>query len=561
MPPVIVNHLLNTDAQRRFLEVSLGRRVVKGDLTASYSESVAASFQVSAYNALGEGEWDGCEAAYYAGLNIPESDRTFHTGALATGYDSGPQQTDTLFEEDVPHTRTATIGYKLPEGVGDEDTKSNPPTNFEGVFRTKKCPDFNSLGVQTDFSYTANPAREIVEVLLTYARMPFVPDAYANMAEYWLSRFDWANWTAFRDYHDTLETVDYRLHDFRGFGVSAQYFDDQTFTTLHSERVEPSINLQMGSGSPAVNLGVDDFSGRLEGFIKAEYTEEYTFHLVLTDLIAQVWIDDISIINKSTVSTGTFTGTANLTADTFHKIKVEFKETSGDANLRLDWSSTSQDQQPIPTKRSYPKVHTQSRYESHLFFDPRTAPIVAIRKILELTNSIMQDVNGKLRFYCLEQLASEFLFDSSNIIEGTFNFSRPDTLRNKPYTDFEAQFNYLNYQYLEELPTPVSVKVEDLQGQPPEKIKVVQLYNTNPWQARKVLIQTAKFEAANEFLNVFESTNAKSYPVMPGCVVTVNHRKTGSTNKDFLVRKITETSTGEGSSDVIKRKFTLQEFN
>ena len=559
--PTIVNHLLNRDAQRRFLEVSFGRRVVKGDLTSSYSETVGDSFQVSAFNALGEGEWDGCEAAYYAGLNIPEDDYNFHSGALATGYDSGPQQTDTFFDEDVPHTRTATIGYKVPEGIGDENTKANPPTNFEGIFRTKKCSDFNSAGVKTDFSYTANPAREIVEILLTYARMPFIPTAYANMAEYWLSRFDWANWTEFRDYHDTHETVDYRLHDFAGFGISVEYFEDQTFTTLHTKRVEPSINLQMGSGSPAVGLDADDLSGRLEGFIKAEYTEEYAFHLVLTDLIAQVWIDDVSIVNKSTVSTGTFTGTANLTADTFHKIKVEFIEASGDANLRLDWSSTSQTQQPIPTKRSYPKVHTQPRYESHLFFDPRTPPIVAIRKILELTNSIMQDVNGKLRFYCLEQLASEFLFDSSNIIEGTFNFSRRDILRNNPTTDFEAQFNYLDYQYLEELPTAISVKVEDLQGQPPEKVQVVNLFNTNPWQARKVLVQKAKFEAANELLNSLESTNAKSYPVMPGCRVTVNHRKTGNIDKDYLVRKITETSIGEGSSDVIKRKFTLQELN
>ena len=194
-----VNHLKNRDAQQKTLTVAFGRHAVKGHLCWSQTDGVAApNHRITAYNALGEGEWDACEAAYYRGIYMPPGDIHFHPGALATGMNTPPQDVDTYFTKDVPHTRTAAIGYKCPQGIGDADTEKSPPLDFEGIFRTKKSQDFNPSGVPLSGgarTYSANPARCLVEALMTYARLPNLPAAYSSAAAYWLTRIDWGSWT------------------------------------------------------------------------------------------------------------------------------------------------------------------------------------------------------------------------------------------------------------------------------------------------------------------------------------------------------------------------------
>lgn len=564
-----VNHLKNVEAQGKFLTVSFGLHDIAGHLCWSKSDGG----NIYGYNALGEGQWNACRGAFYRGIEILPADYNFHAGALATAMATGPQIVDSFFPLDVPHTRTAAMGFRIPLSLGDADTEANPPDKFRGIFETKLCPDFNSSGVQTDFSYTANPAREIVELLRTYCRLPNLPSAYSSAAAYWLSRIDWSAWCDWRDYCAANETVDYTtIPDFDGFGLSAEFYNGTNFDTLIAKRVQPTLNFALGTAKQAVGLTPGSFSARFEGFIKADYSETYTFSIT-HDNGVRLWMTTVAgtygtaLIdqwNTSGTSTpGTHTATYTMTAGTFYKLKVEWNDGGGSSQLQLNWSSTSQASGVVSSKNLYPKVESRPRYESHVFFETPTSPADAINTILLVSNSLKQDVNGKLRFFCLEQLSPSFTFDGSNIIEGTFNFSRSDILQSNPVTEYRAQMRRLDSRYLEEPPTPPSYKPAWLTRKEIENVKIIPLFNMTDWQALKVLAMRAKLEVDKDLLNEFECDEAKSYPVLAGDVVTINHRKIGTT-KNYLIREATDRAdnVSRGSAaEPARRYFKAQEWS
>lgn len=564
-----INHLKNRDAQRKTLAVAFGRHAVKGHLCWSRPEGTPgppANFDIYAYNALGEGEWDSCEAAYYRGIEIPSDDYHFHTGALAEGMDTGPQQVDTYFDKDVPHTRTAAIGYKAPHNIGDLDTEKSPPDAFEGLFRTMKCPNFDMAGNLLNdgiWTYSANPARCIAAALMTYGRLPNLPETYSGAMQYWRTRIDWTAWTEWRDYCDQLESVDYLdLPDLDGFGLTVSYYNGNEFDEFVTRFVQPVIDLNLGTASPAAGVNPIDFSARFEGRLKAKKTGELRFHLTHDDG-ARLYIAGHQVVDEWD-NPGAGTGDLAVVEGEAYDIVIEWRNTGGASNLRLDWSDKIDlPQELISSKYLYPKVEDRPRYESHVYFNSPTNFADVLRTILFVSNSAMQDVNGKLRFYCLEQLLPEFMLDNSNI--DSFTFRRRDILQSDAVTSYEAKFRDLDSQFLEEPVTPIHLELDYLTRKNYENVKVIDLFNTTRWQARKVLEMRAKLETGNDLMAEVEAKMALTYPLVAGDLVTVEHRKIGPTSRTYLVREATDGAVAEASGtqtiEPEKRSFILQEWS
>jgi hypothetical protein len=556
------NHLKNRDAQRKVLTIAFGRWAATGHLCWSKYDGT----NVLVYSALGEGEWNACKGAYYRGQEILPADYTFHPGALATGLTTGPQQIDSRFPLDIPHSRTAAIGYKIPSGLANADTANNPPDRFKGIFETKKCPNYNSAGTQTDFSYSTNAAREIIELLKTYARLPNLPSIYASAATYWLSRIDWGNWVEFRDFHDQTETVNYTtLADFDGFGLTAAYYSGTNFQTLAAKFVNANFDLNYGSQAPASGIAAGNFSAKYEGFIKFPFSETFTIYIT-HDNGARLTLNGSQVINQwqddGTSTPGAHSATFNATANAFVPILAEWNDTGSSGHYKIEWESASQARQVIPSKYLYPKAESQKLYEVHINFDTPIAIGAAIRQILFQCNSIMQDVNGKLRFYCLEQLTPSFALDESKIDK--FEFRRRDILQTDPLTEYEAQFNDLDSQYLEEPKVPVSHKLDIFTRQSFENVKVINLYNTTRWRARKVLQTRAKLETRNDLVAEVKTKMAQTYSICAGDLISVQHRKLGDTTVNCLVKEaidggVAETNENQGA-DIESRQFVIQEW-
>ena len=93
---------------------------------------------------------------------------------------------------------------------------------------------------------------------------------------------------------------------------------------------------------------------------------------------------------------------------------------------------------------------------------------------------------------------------------------------------------------------------------------MINLFNTTRWQALKVLQMRAKLETGNDLLAEVESKLAKTYPVVAGDLVSVQHRKIGPTARNYLVREATDGAVAEASgtlgAEPEMRTFTLQEW-
>lgn len=567
-----INNLQNNNQSQKILTIPFGLQPISGHLCWTKVSGASPTHQITALNALGEGEFNACKGAFYQGIEIPTSDYEFHRGALATGMTTGAQTVGTYFDSDVPHSRTATIGYKIPVGYGSPDTQSSPPTKFEGLFETKKCPNYNSAGVQTDFSYSTNAAREIIELLKTYARIPNLPSFYASSAAYWLSRIDFGNWTEFRDIHEETETVDYTtIPDFKGFGLTTKFYNGTNFQTFVTKFVRPTIDYPSTSISPAVGVTATGFSAQIDGFIKAPATENRTFHLThdngvkffivpagqnFGSALIDSWSDD------GTSTAGTHTGSYAMTAGQYYKIRIQWNSTGASSQLRFEWSSVTQTQQVVPSQYLYPEIEQRKKWESHIWVGTPLTVGGGIRRILNQTNSVMQDVKGKLRFSCLDNITPSFTLNEPDI--DSIKFKYRDLLQSEPFTELEAKFKDLDHQFLNEPATTISHKLDTFTRQTSEKVLTIELYNTTRWQAKKLLEAKAKFEYENRIIADIVSPTAKSYPVMSGDFISVQHRKLGKDPKDFLVRKSVDKGVSESrkqGKEIEKRIFTIQDWS
>lgn len=456
------------------------------------------------------------------------------------------QGVDEVFNTDVPHSNVTWIRAALPVGVGDADTQNSLPTGLKGIFRTTKCYDYNSSGVQGTYAWTTNAALQVADLILRIGGRPN-------------SRIHWPSWCDWRDFLAGTISHDYTAlaSDFDGFGLRARYYNGTNFDTLIIDRMDPVILFALSSGSPGIGVNVDNFSGRLTGYIKAPYTESFTFSLTHTHG-ARLWIDDLTtaLIDQWT-TTGTHTASKSLTAGTFYPFKLEWKHTTGDAELRLEWQSISQTKEVISHRALYPETVNRARYETHPFFNGPIRLDDAVRTILNLCNSTVQEVDGKLRFFCLEQLSTpSFHITNEMIVDGTVKLLPRDvtSLRNS----WQAKFRNVDAQYLDEDIDPVIIERPALQDTVGRKIdgEAINLYNANRHQAYRTLNQVVK-RAVDPQFGLQLTGMADTYEVLAGDRVTVDLEFLDETDQDCLVVESNDSSSEETADE---RTFSLQEW-
>lgn len=139
-----------------------------------------------------------------------------------------------------------------------------------------------------------------------------------------------------------------------GTGITAQYFSDTEVQSVFVTRLETSLTQNWGSGSPALGLNVDQFSGRFIGQLEATFTEPHSFTLS-AEGGARLWINGRKVIDRwSDSSVINATTTVELVSGRKYDIQLEFKESSGSASIDLKWSSPSLPIQALPTARLFP---------------------------------------------------------------------------------------------------------------------------------------------------------------------------------------------------------------
>ncbi|MGP3974180.1 alpha-L-fucosidase [Streptomyces sp. 8N114] len=141
-----------------------------------------------------------------------------------------------------------------------------------------------------------------------------------------------------------------------GTGLKAEIFDnDQLSGSPKVTRTDPTINNAWRfRGSPAENIPTDHFSTRWTGTIEPRYSEKYQFTTVSDDT-ARVWIDGKLVIDNTTPHNQAVDKAAvDLQAGKKYAIKVEHTEQTGEAYMKLLWSSPNTPQQIVPKSQLSP---------------------------------------------------------------------------------------------------------------------------------------------------------------------------------------------------------------
>jgi hypothetical protein len=138
------------------------------------------------------------------------------------------------------------------------------------------------------------------------------------------------------------------------YGVLAEYFRDETLTTLMSKRVEGTLefgyynetDIPPGSFLPSGK----NYSARWTAFLKAPVTGTYTFTLTADDG-ARLWLNGVQRVNRweyADPPVNTFT--VSLQGGQSYPLKLEMRQNSGGAAAVLEWSYPGQPKQKIPLR-------------------------------------------------------------------------------------------------------------------------------------------------------------------------------------------------------------------
>lgn len=570
----LVDHVKNSGG---ILEIASGLHLIEGDLI--YSRVDAGRVHIK--HALGDGEWNRIVGIWFRGLEIPTTDYHFHPGTLSTGAGDPLQGVCSYFPTGLTHSGTACVCVKLPNGVPDLDTAKNAPEGLRLICETEKSPDFDSSGNIVDFNYSTNPARCLMGSIMRLGKIKTgIADTERYFSQYWKNRIHWGAWLDWRDSRTQTETVDYRTLDgFDGFGLTASWFDSTALTGFVAQFVQPALNFPLSSAAIVRGLKGSEFSALFEGYIKFPYGGE-TFRLSLThDDGARVYIGEAGSEPEGLGGSGGSGGIdradspesgsalidhwndagthlANFTpqdSQYFYPIRVEWRNTAGAGQLKLEWFSDSQSNQVIPSEAFYPKTAERPIYESHIRFTQNASLGKVIRDYLRVSNSGRQDIDGKMKFFGLETVAPEFVFNADNILD--LKVRQRDVRDYDLQNVFEAKFRNVDLQFLQE--ASVSVQMEDLQQAAGKVIKgaMIDYPNMTPWQAYKLLKAEADYKVRN--LNRFEiNANALAYAVMPYDRVFLNSAEYNFTNKQCVVEKAVDKSIEETADD---KFFVLKE--
>ena len=139
-----------------------------------------------------------------------------------------------------------------------------------------------------------------------------------------------------------------------GRGLLGTYYSNASFTGSTRTRVDPSINFAWTDRDPMPGFGRTNFSVRWTGQVRAEHSEEYTFH-VTADERLRLWVDEKPVIHRTDQFwLSESKGTLPLLVGESYSIRLEVASTAGDAVAKLFWSSASTPRTNVPNSHLSP---------------------------------------------------------------------------------------------------------------------------------------------------------------------------------------------------------------
>ncbi len=164
--------------------------------------------------------------------------------------------------------------------------------------------------------------------------------------------------------------------DGKAGGLAGQYFKKPDFKDAVETRTDEKIDFDWSQKAPLKDFPRQWFSARWTGFVEAPESGEYILTLVVDDF-ARLWIDDRQVIDCwETPGVYTLQAKVKLTAKTRHKIRLEYGQGAGGAQLRLKWRKPSDSHLVTWTSEAGDAI------DYYFFFGPEADDVVAAYRSL-----------------------------------------------------------------------------------------------------------------------------------------------------------------------------------
>lgn len=138
------------------------------------------------------------------------------------------------------------------------------------------------------------------------------------------------------------------------YGLLGEYYDNADLTNLKLRRLDSTINVDWGTGTPDPAVDDESFSVRWTGKILSQFDETYTFYTTSDDGI-RLWIDNTVVIDRWLDQSPTeHSGAVELKAGVKSDIKIEYYENTSGAGAQLAWSSPSTPKAVVPASALFP---------------------------------------------------------------------------------------------------------------------------------------------------------------------------------------------------------------
>lgn len=139
-----------------------------------------------------------------------------------------------------------------------------------------------------------------------------------------------------------------------GTGLSGKYYNDLFFSGTMVERIDPTVNYDWGSGSPASGISAGTYCVQWNGSVQAKYSGTYTFYTVADDGI-RLWVNGNQLVDNWNDQAPTErSGTINLVAGQKYAIQIQYYNNSYGGVAKLYWSHPQQPKEIVPQQFLYP---------------------------------------------------------------------------------------------------------------------------------------------------------------------------------------------------------------
>jgi hypothetical protein len=140
-------------------------------------------------------------------------------------------------------------------------------------------------------------------------------------------------------------------------GLRAEFFAGENFATFLTARTDEQVAFSWPAATaPFAGVPADQYSVRWTGRIRPILTDTYTLS-VESDEGVRLWVNDQLVVDKwgTTFPLGTDSSgiPVVLRSGQFYDLRLEYRNTSGDAWIDLQWETTNQPRETVPAARLF----------------------------------------------------------------------------------------------------------------------------------------------------------------------------------------------------------------